>query len=345
MQLAQRKVKILKAIVESYIKNGDPVGSKALCSTLDFPVSSATVRNDMAELAEMGLLIQPHTSAGRIPSQAGYRLYVNELMEKKRVPDEIKALIASSLEAVADDPERILRKASDVVSEITRTAVITTTPSSETARIRRLKFVQTSRQTCMVVLITSSGLVKNRLFKCDYVITPEIISIFESSLNRRLAGVPVISMTPAYVQTLAVEFGDLAMLIPGVLAAIMDACAEVSGISVAIAGKISLLFSRENDFSTAKSLMRFLNSEEELEMFAMNIKPDSRVLIGSEIGADVLEDFCVITSPYSIEHSSKGYLAAISPMRTDYAYILAVLDYTSECVTRLIRELLMLDVE
>lgn len=345
MQLAQRKVKILKAIVESYIKNGDPVGSKALCSTLDFPVSSATVRNDMAELAELGLLIQPHTSAGRIPSQAGYRLYVNELMEKKRVPDEIKALIASSLEAVADDPERILRKASEVVSEIIRTAVITTTPSSETARIRRLKFVQTSRQTCMVVLITSSGLVKNRLFKCDYVITPEIISIFESSLNRRLAGVPVTGMTPAYVQTLAVEFGDLAMLIPGVLAAIMDACAEVSGVSVAIAGKISLLFSRENDFSTAKSLMKFLNSEEELEMFAMNIKPERRILIGSEIGTDVLEDFCVITSPYSIEHSSGGYLAAISPMRTDYAYILAVLDYTAECVTRLIRELLMLDIE
>lgn len=345
MQLAERKVKILKAVVESYIRHGEPIGSKALCGMLDFPVSSATVRNDMAELSELGLLLQPHTSAGRVPSQAGYRLYVNELMEKKRIPDEIKALIVSALETSADDPERILRKASEVVSEITHTSVIATTPSSDTARIRRLKFIQTSRQTCMVVLITSSGLVKNRLFKCDYVITPEIISIFDSSLNRRLAGVPISSMTPAYVQTLAVELGDLAMLIPSVLAAIMDACSEVSGISVAAAGKISLLFSKENDFSTAKALMRFLNSEEEMEKFAMSINPESRVLIGSEIGIGILEDFCVMVSPYSIDRSSGGYLAAISPMRTDYAYILAVLDCAAECVTRLIRELLMLDGE
>lgn len=345
MQLAERKVKILKAVVESYIHNGDPVGSKAICSTLDFPVSSATVRNDMAELSELGLLLQPHTSAGRIPSQAGYRLYVNELMEKKRVPDEIKALITATLDQVSDDPERILRKASDVVSDVTHSAVIATTPSSDSVRIRRLKFVQTSRQTCMVVLITSSGLIKNRLFKCDYLITPEIIRVFDKSLNHKLAGIPVNSLTPAFIQTLAVEFGDLAMLIPSVLSAIMDACSEVGGVSVAVAGKTSLLFNKENDFDTVKSLMRFLNSEDELEAFAMSISPEKRVIIGSEIGIDVLEDFSVMTSSYSIEPTSGGYLAAITHMRTDYAYILAVLDYTAQCVSRLIRELLMLDIE
>lgn len=343
MQLAQRKIKILKAVVESYIKSGDPVGSKALCSVLDFPVSSATVRNDMAELAELGLLMQPHTSAGRIPSQQGYRLYVSELMEKKKLPEHIKALITASLEGAADDPERILRKASEVVSQITHTTVITTTPSSETSRIRRLKFVQTGRQTCMVVLIASSGLVKNRLFKCDYVITPEIIRIYDVSLNKKLSGLPISGFTPAFVQTLAVEFGDMAMLIPNVLAAIMDACAEVQNVSIAVAGKASLFFNGAGDLNTARGLIRFLNSDEEMESFVMGIDPDKRVLIGSEIGNDILEDYCVLNSTYNIEASSGGRISVIAPMRIDYAYVFAVLDYTAECVSRLIRELLMLD--
>lgn len=343
MQLAQRKVKILKAIVESYIATGEPIGSKALCAELDFPVSSATVRNEMAELSELGLLIQPHTSAGRIPSEEGYRVYVNELMEKKSLPGEVKSLIAASLEAAADDPERILRKASDVTAELAHSAAAATAPSSETSRIRRLKFVLTGRQTCMVVLITSSGLIKNRLFKCDYVLTPEIVRIFETSLNKKLVGAPVDSLTPAYMQTLAVEFGELAMLMPSVLAAVMDACEDVRGISVAVAGKLSLLFSKEHDLPSARALMRFLNSDEEIEAFATSLPHEQHIIIGSEIGQTALSDFSVISSPYSIEQSSGGLLIAIAPMRTDYAYISAVLDYTAECVGRLIRDLLMLD--
>lgn len=343
MQLAQRKIKILKAVVEAYIKSGDPVGSKALCNSLDFPVSSATVRNEMAELSELGLLTQPHTSAGRIPSENGYRLYVNELMERKNLPNEIKALISASLEAAADDPEKILRRASQVVSDIIHSAVITTTPSSETARIRRLKFVQTGRQTCMVVLITSTGLIKNRLFKCDYVITPEIVRIFETVLNQKLAGVPAASLTPAYVQTLAVEFGEMAMFVPSVLAAIMDACVEIGGVNIAVAGKLNLLFHTEYDLNTVKALTGFLHSEDELAALAMNIDPDRKVMIGSEIGVNALNNFSVLSSPYCIEHSGDGLVAAILPMRTDYAYAAAVLEYTSECIGRLIRELLMLD--
>ena len=111
MQPTQRKIKILKAIVESYIENGEPVGSKSLCSTLDFPVSSATVRNEMAELSEMGLLTQPHTSAGRVPSEEGYRYYVEKLMNRKRLSADVKALIYDSLCFSCDDPEKLLKKA------------------------------------------------------------------------------------------------------------------------------------------------------------------------------------------------------------------------------------------
>lgn len=345
MQLAQRKIKILKAVVEAYIQSGDPVGSKVLCNVLDFNVSSATVRSEMAELAELGLLVQPHTSAGRIPTQEGYRLYVNSLMDRKPLAGDVKALIAEGLEISADDPEKILRRASEIVSELTGGMTIATSPSGEEARIRRLNFVQTGRQSCMVVLITSTGLVKTRLFKCDFVITPEIVRIFETILNKKLAGIPVISVTPAYVQTAAVEFGDLAMLIPSVLAAIMDACNDAANVSLAVSGKTNLLFNGENDFSSIRPLAAYLHSDDELEVLVSGLERANQIYIGSEIGVSVLESFSLASVPYNIESFSGGLITAVIPMRSDYAFVLSAMEYTAECVGEFIRNLLMLDGE
>lgn len=345
MQLAQRKIKILKAIVEAYIENGEPVGSKALCNTLDFPVSSATVRNEMAELSELGLLTQPHTSAGRVPSEDGYRFYVESLMEKKKLRSDIKALIYDTLSSSSDDPEKLLNRASEIVAQLTKSAVISTTPSSENARIRCLKFVQTGRQTCMVVLITSTGLIKTRLFKCDYMITPDIIRIYETIFNRNMEGLPLRGITPAFVQTMAVEMGELAMLVPSVLTAIMEACDGVSSFSMAVSGKVNLLFNDESDFGSMRALTAFLHSDEDMESLVLSLRNSKSIVIGSEIGLNALRDYSVLSQPYSIEMSSGGLIAAIVPMRSDYAFVMSVLEYTAECVGRLLRSLLMIDSE
>ena len=345
MQPTQRKIKILKAIVESYIENGEPVGSKSLCGTLDFPVSSATVRNEMAELSEMGLLTQPHTSAGRVPSEEGYRYYVEKLMNRKRLSADVKALIYDSLCFSCDDPEKLLKKACETVSEITEACVLATTPSSDNSRIHCLKFVQTGRHTCMVVLITSTGLIKTKLFKCDYVITPDIIRIYEKLFNRNMEGLPISGITPAFVQTMAAEMGELAMLVPNVLSAIMEACADVGGFGIAVAGRVNLLVNNETDLDSLKSLTAFLHCEEELESLALKIKNNKSIVIGSEIGYTALNCHSVLSCPYSIEASSGGIIMAISPMRTDYAFIMSVIEYTADCVSRLLKNLLMLDSE
>lgn len=343
MQQAQRKIKILKAIVEAYIENGEPVGSKVLCNLLDFPVSSATVRNEMAELSELGLLTQPHTSAGRVPSERGYRYYVESLMEKKKLGGDVKAMIYDSLSSAGDDPEKLLHKASDVVAELTNACVISTTPSSEHARIHCLKFVQTGRQTCMVVLITSSGLIKTKLFKCDYLVTPDIVRIYETLFNRNMEGLPLKSITPAFVQTIAVEMGELAMLVPNVLGAIMEACSDISDFNMAVSGRVNLLVNSETDLHALRMLMVFLHSDEALESLVLSIKNDKYIIIGSEIGLSTLINYSVVYVPYSIETSSGGHIAAIVPMRSDYAYIQSVLEYTADCVSRLLKTLLMIE--
>ena len=341
MQIAQRKTKILKAIIEAYIKNGEPVGSKLLCSELDFTVSSATVRNEMAELSELGLLVQPHTSAGRIPSQQGYRLYVNSLMDKKTLPGETKALICDKLVRAGDDPEKLLKAAAKMLSELVHGAVIAAAPSSEGARIHRLRFVQTGLKTGMAILITSGGLIKTALFKCDYVLTPEIISVFETMFNRSMEGVLIKRITPAFVQTLAVEMGDLVLLVPSVLAAVMTACHDVGGSKIIVRGRTNFLGGDDN--STQKELLRFIHDDDSLEALAEKISRKDGVSIGTDTGFDELCDSSVISCKYNTEASVSGSIALIVPIRTDYAYDMAALEYTAGCVSDMLKTLLMID--
>ena len=343
MQTRERKLKILKAVVEEYIKSGEPVGSKLLCSTLGFPVSSATVRNEMADLSEMGLLTQPHTSAGRQPSEEGLRLYVERLMEKKPLKSSVKAIISEELRQSADDPETLLKRAGEVTSRLLKAAAITTTPFSENARVRTLRFVQTGRQTGMVVLITSTGLIKTKLFKCDYVITPDIVNIYETIFNKEFEGVPVKAVTPAFIQTRAASMGEIAFLVPSVLAAIMDACSEVGGFSMTVAGRATLLQGSSDDPETLRGLTSLLHSDEELEALLLRLRSGKTILIGSDTGNEALAQYSFIAEPYMIEPTSGGFITAIVPMRSDYAYDCAVMEYAAETVGRLMRELLMIE--
>jgi len=342
VQPAKRKIKILKAIVEAYIESGEPVGSKALCSLLDFPVSSATVRNEMAELSDMGYLTQPYTSAGRVPSENGYRYYVESLMEKKSLGSNERLFIDDALEESADDPEKLLSAAAQIVAKMANACVIVTAPSSESARIHSLKFVRTGRHTCMVVLISSSGLIKTKLFKCDYVITQDIVGIYETIFNRSMDGLPVKGITPAFVQTIAVEMGELAMLVPSVLGAIMEACSGVSGFSMAVSGRVNLLVNRETDLNSMRELTAFLHSDEVLESLIIGIK-DKSIKIGSEIGFNALRNYSVISLPYMIESGSGGLMTAIVPMRSDYSYVMSVIEYVTECVSTILKDLLMIE--
>ena len=168
MELSNRQQKILAAVVEHYIAAGEPVGSKMLCDSLDFTVSPATVRNEMSELAERGLLLQPHTSAGRIPSQKGYRVYVDRLMKSRPLSPEERRTIDSLLLSNAYDPQKLLEGVSRLLAGMTRFAAVSTSPGGQGAAIRAVQFVQTSRRTAMAILITSAGTMKTRVFRCDY---------------------------------------------------------------------------------------------------------------------------------------------------------------------------------
>jgi heat-inducible transcriptional repressor len=340
LQLSTRKQKILKAVIDLYVAAGEPVGSKAICDTLDFSVSSATVRNELSELSELGLLEQPHTSAGRVPSQKGYRLYIDTLMKRTPISGEEQRYIDSMLLPSAYDPERLMDGVARALAGMTRFAAVSTTPSSSTADIRAVQFVQTSRRTAMVILMTSAGTMKSRVFHCDYDITPEILRVFFRVLNEKLVGLPVSAVTPAFIQSLAASLGEMSMLMSSALMAVLDVAQSSMQAEICLDGEMNLLYYRELSQSDVCRIMNFLSRPQELSRLLMQQMNSIRVLIGRETNQPELSESSVVVSRYSVGGKDAGAIAIIGPTRMNYGKIISNIEYLSGSVGRMLTELM-----
>lgn len=340
MELAARKQKILSAIIESYINSGEPVGSKALINEAGLNVSSATVRNEMAELTNRGFLAQPHTSAGRIPTQQAYRYYVDNVLRVTPVSQSGKDYIQSTLYQHADSPENILQGAAHLISQLTDYVAVATTPDGEDSRIRKISFVQTGAHTAMAVVITSNGIIKTKLFRCEFLITPEILGVFDKALNEIFAGVRLSSINQPFIQTAAVRFGELSLFMPSALMAIKEASALAKNVSVCHSGYTKLMFAPDVNFISARAVMEFLSNENDLAQMLENLPLDTSVTIGKENSRIELATSAIVSTRYSIDSNPSGVLAVIGPLRMDYGRIISILNCVSDCVGTLIGELI-----
>lgn len=339
MQLAQRKEKILTAVVENYIATSEPVGSRALQNNTDLNVSSATIRNELADLTAMGFLIQPHTSAGRIPSEIGYRYYIDNMMTKKELSAQAKEKINFEISQKADAPEHILETAAQLLSNITGLVAIASTPDGKNSRVHKLRFVPIGRHTAMVVFITSTGMVKTRLFRCEFVITPEIIAVFEQALNKVFVGIPLPEITKPFIQTIAASLGSLSLFLPNVLEAISELANVACSTSVSVVGKVNLLYIPEFDLKSGRDILRYLSDSRAVSDTLTENCIESCVLVGSESGREELKDASLLISRYEISGKKAGAIALLGPTRMDYSSKIAILDYTTALSSKLISEL------
>lgn len=282
MELAERKQKILSAVVENFIKTGEPVGSKTLIDETDLKVSSATVRNDMADLTQKGYLVQPHTSAGRIPTQQGYRYYVDNLMKIVAVSQRGRELVEDKLYRNAESPENILKSAADLLSELTGLTAVATAPNSAESRIHKISFVQTGSHTAMTVVIASNGIIKNQLFRCEFIITPEILEVFDKALNELFDGVRLSSINRPFIQTAAARFGELSLFMPSVLTAIKDAADKANEVGVFLSGQTKPLFMQNVNFLAARNVIELLSRKGDLAGVLTSLPIGTSVSIGTE---------------------------------------------------------------
>ncbi|MBP9988179.1 MAG: heat-inducible transcription repressor HrcA [Ruminococcus sp.] len=340
MELSERKEKILSAIIEHYIKTGEPVGSKWLQSALDISVSSATIRNEMAELSNLGLLEQPHTSAGRIPTNDGYRYYVDNLMGMRSLDEAVKRQIEAGISTKNASPEAILRHASDFLADMTNCAAISTAPSGENAVIKRIEFVPIGTRTGMVVLLTSTGIIKSKVCRCDVDLNAGIIEKFYNIVQSSFIGTELDEIDTALLQTLVASMGVDALTMIPLVSAVSDLASEAAQTTVVLGGQSNILQYNSHYGSTAYELLDFLRRGEPLSMVLKNSKDDLDVLIGNENKYKQLSKSSVIMAQYSINDKDHGSIGIIGPTRIDYAGLIPSVRYLADLVGKILTKTL-----
>ena len=339
MELASRKEKILSSVVEKYVETGEPIGSKALLSATGLDVSSATIRNELKALDDDGYLTQPHTSAGRVPTKKGYRYYIDHVMQPAELSARVREHIENTVSPTAQAPEVILSKTASVLAQLCDAAAVATTPSSDEARVHRIRFVATGRHTSMAVLITSNGMVKSRLFRCEFVLTPQLLSMFDKAVNEQFTGIRLREITPGFLQTAASAMGEMTLFVPDALIAVYEAVQSALEVSVAVAGQTNLLFSDGYDFHSARNVMKFLSDTARISRLLNNTR-EPKIFLGEESRIPELATSAVVSARYEINGENAGAVAVIAPLRMNYATVRSEVDYAAACVSRAIGEIL-----
>lgn len=331
MKLSERKEQILAAVVDLYIATGEPVGSKTLLEFLSLPVSSATVRNEMAELSRLGFLEQPHTSAGRIPSQAGYRYYVDNLMNRYELPLNEKRLIEARLKNAGGEPQQILEQAGQVLAELTNCAVVSTTPSDENAVIKRVELVPLGAHTAMMIMLSSSGILKSRVCRTDARLSLELIEKFYNIVSGYFIGKPASEVSIPLIQTLALSLGGDSLALTPLLVTLSDLAQLTEQTQLILEGQSNLL--KFNDYPSAYELLNLLRHSDAVSgLFSSAYEGDAGVLIGKENRLRELQNSSLIFSRYSVSGRDSGTLGIIGPTRIDYARLIPSLKYLTNIV-------------
>lgn len=336
MELNERKKWILAAIVELYIATGEPVGSKALCEAAGLGLSSATVRNEMSELAELGYLEQPHTSAGRIPTQRGYRFYVDGLRGRARLPSGEAERIDSLMRIEAGDLERMLEAAGQVLAEVTGFTTVSTAPQDKNALLRKIELAQCGRDAALLVLLTSTGVIKSKICRAGEALTPEMLGFFSRLVGDRLCGRALSAITGETLKELEKELFEYTCALRPLLAEIGRQIAELSGSEVFLGGEMNLLSRAEDVSVNVRDLLGLLERRDTLAALFRGVQDGLEVRIGTENGMRQLYTMSVVATPYRFQGRPAGSVGVIGPTRMDYARIMPSLAYFSEVLSKLI---------
>lgn len=338
MEINRRKLRILTAVVEEFLRTGEPVPSKLIAEIMDLTVSSATIRNEMASLFELGLLEQPHTSAGRIPSQRGLRLYLDRLMIKENLSQEEKNAIDSLFNVNAVDLDGILAQACKRLSQITGCAVIATTPVCENAVIDNVSIFKVSPKNVVAVLVLKSGDVKSKHFRLDYDIASGAIEVFQNWANGLLKGKPLDELTHEYLQRILFSSGENMFLFTPLLAAIYSLALDVKKRDVYVTGSTNLLSYGELE-PCVFDLLKLLDNKDEMLSLLPSGYSDTAVVIGYETHRRELRDTSLVMTSYKNPHGDTGHIALIGPIRMDYHRLIPYVEYFSQNMEKILARL------
>ena len=334
MELTERKRQILKVVVEDYIRSAEPVGSKTIAARMGGSVSSATIRNELADLVDLGYLEQPHTSAGRVPSPKGYRLYVNELMEQQKLSIAETEKINQSLHIKMEELDRVISQAGRAISSFVNYPAYVAAAGKKRMTARRFDLLPVDERSCIVVMMMSNSRVKSQLLKLQLKVDLEQLPTLVGVLNSHFTGISTEEMNQRLMDVAEQVPPQLFLLLSQTVGYAVDALEEASHREIVTAGANQLLKLPEfRDADKAHELMSFLTDSK--ENLPMPEEGPMKILIGPENVSEALKDTSVVVASYDIGDDMRGLIGVVGPTRMDYATVAARLSGFAEGLTRL----------
>ncbi len=329
-----RKKKILQAVIDEYVGSAEPVSSSALVEKYNLNYSSATVRNELAELEKSGYLDKTHTSSGRVPSEKGYRFYVDELIKDDDISLEEMKYIQTKLDAKVNEIEDLAKIATTTLSEITHYTTVAIGPKPEKQIIEEIKFVLLGTRMLMVVIVTDSGLVKETIIKYDEDITQNQVETLNNLFNAKLKGKPLSKIDKPMEEYILSEITYSVDVIKPIIEQINRIVEEAGTIYLEGANK-SFDLPEFKSLELAKNFVNVLDEKElMLDILDSGMAKDINVYIGDENDKEELKDFSVVTFKHSVGDKDLGTIGIIGPKRMNYSKVISVMKYISKKINQ-----------
>lgn len=335
MNLSERKLKILQAIISDFIKTAEPVGSRTLSKKFDLGISPATIRNEMADLEEMGYLTHPHTSAGRVPSKQAYRLYVNELMNKRELSEEEKMVISSQLYDNITELDKTVKHAAKILSEITNLTSFALTPVQNDDTLKYINLLPVDDETIVLMIVSESGKVSNKALRINVPYTAENLELLSKTMTYNYRGKTISEvLTLDIIQNFKTDIEAMSTLAKNVMPNFIKTLEDMLNVDLYMDGLTNIFSIPEyHDIDKAKTFMEMLGKKEDFTKTLVNRENGVIITIGEENSDDLMKDCSVITATYNVNGKLAGKIGVIGPTRMRYGEITSVVEYLTENIS------------
>lgn len=333
MVLDDRKMKILQAIIKNYLETGEPVGSRTISKYTDLNLSSATIRNEMSDLEELGFILQPHTSAGRIPSDAGYRLYVDNMMREKEQELEERQQEVLKLEELlvekVDKVETLLQNVAKTLASNTNYATMITAPTYNKNKVKFIQLSQVDDTHLLAVIVAQGNIIKNKIIDVNELLDNETLLKLNILLNSSLCGLSIEEINLSIISKLTVQAGEHQQLVNQVLNAVAEAISSQEDLKIYTSGANNIF--KYPELSDSKKASELINTFEEKKLLTSLVNSSNddndaiQVYIGSETPVNSMKDCSVVTATYELAEGVQGTIGIIGPKRMDYEKVVETL--------------------
>ncbi|MEF9922602.1 MAG: heat-inducible transcriptional repressor HrcA, partial [Anaerovoracaceae bacterium] len=331
-ELTERKLKILQAIIGDYVKSAEPVGSRTLSKKFELGISPATIRNEMADLEEMGFLTHPHTSAGRVPSDKAYRLYVNDMMQKKELSQSEKNVIAERLKSNISEFEKTIQRAASLLSEITNLTSFAMSPTQSEETIRFVNLLPVDNNTVVLMIVSDSGKVSNTALRLKVPYTEESLQLLSKNMTYNYKGKKLSEvLRNNIIENFETDIEAMSKLAANIMPNFLKTLEDMLNVNLYMDGLTNIFSIPEyNDIDKAKSFLELLNKKDDFTRKIVEREDGVIVTIGEENPDDLMHDCSLITATYHIDGKLVGKLGVIGPTRMKYGEVTSLIEYMTD---------------